>query len=71
MRRMRQAGFTLLEVVVAMAILGLSLMAIFDLNAGAVSMHTYAKKVTVASLLARSKYGPRAGPLRQGLPGRR
>lgn len=51
----RQAGFTLLEVVVAMAILTLSLMAIFDLNSGAVSMHTYAKKVTVASLLARSK----------------
>jgi general secretion pathway protein I len=38
-----------------MAILALSLMAIFDLNAGAVSMHTYTKKVTVASLLARSK----------------
>jgi general secretion pathway protein I len=51
----RATGFTLLEVVVAMAILSLSLMAIFDLNSGAISMSTYAKKVTVATLLARSK----------------
>jgi len=49
------AGFTLLEVIVSMAILGLALMAIFDLNAGAVAMHAYTKKLTVASLLARSK----------------
>lgn len=55
MRRQRTAGFTLLEVVVAMAVLALALMAIFDLNAGAVAMHAYAKKVTVATLLARSK----------------
>jgi general secretion pathway protein I len=48
-------GFTLLEVIVSMAILGLALMAIFDLNAGAVAMHAYTKKLTVASLLARSK----------------
>lgn len=54
MRRTRP-GFTLLEVVVALAILGLSLMAIYDLNAGAVAMHAYSKKLTVASLLARSK----------------
>ncbi len=38
------AGFTLLEVIVSMAILGLALMAIFDLNAGAVAMHAYTKK---------------------------
>jgi len=48
-------GFTLLEVIVAMAILGLALMAIFQLNSGAVAMHAYSKKLTVASLLARSK----------------
>jgi general secretion pathway protein I len=48
-------GFTLLEVVVALAILSLALMAIFDLNAGAVAMHSYTKKLTVATLLARSK----------------
>ncbi|MFP2909012.1 prepilin-type N-terminal cleavage/methylation domain-containing protein [Pyxidicoccus sp. 3LFB2] len=51
----RNQGFTLLEVVVALAILGLALMAIFDLNAGAVSNHVYTKRLTVASLLARSK----------------
>jgi len=51
----RRTGFTLLEVIVSLAILGLSLMAIFDLNAGAVAMHSYTKKLTVASLLARSK----------------
>ncbi len=51
----RAAGFTLLEVIVSMAILGLALMAIFDLNAGAVAMHAYTKKLTVASMLARSK----------------
>ncbi len=48
-------GFTLLEAVVAMAILAVSLMAIFDLNAGAVASHAYAKRLTVATLLARSK----------------
>ncbi|WP_426750728.1 type IV pilus modification PilV family protein [Myxococcus sp. Y35] len=53
MKRIR--GFTLLEVVVALAILGLALMAIFDLNAGAVANHVYTKRLTVASLLARSK----------------
>ncbi|MCE9666694.1 prepilin-type N-terminal cleavage/methylation domain-containing protein [Myxococcus stipitatus] len=51
----RNGGFTLLEVVVALAILGLALMAIFDLNAGAVNNHVYTKRLTVASLLARSK----------------
>ncbi len=51
----RTRGFTLLETVVAMAILALSLMAIFDLNAGAIATHTYTKKLTVATLLSRSK----------------
>jgi len=51
----RTRGFTLLETMVALAILALSLMAIFRLNSGAISMHAYSKKLTVASLLARSK----------------
>lgn len=55
MRRSGRGGFTLLEVVIALAILGLALMAIFDLNAGAVASHGYTKRLTVASLLARSK----------------
>ena len=52
---MNRRGFTLLEVVVALAILGLALLAIFDLNAGAVNSHAYAKRLTVATMLARSK----------------
>ncbi len=55
MKPVNRSGFTLLEVVVALAILGLALMAIYDLNAGAVAMHAYGKKLTVASMLARSK----------------
>jgi general secretion pathway protein I len=51
----KRSGFTLLEVVVAMAMLSLGLMAIFDLNSRAVSLHAYGKKLTVASLLARGK----------------
>lgn len=52
---MRRSGFTLLEVVVAMAMLSLGLMAIFDLNSRAVSLHAYSKKLSVAALLARGK----------------
>jgi general secretion pathway protein I len=48
-------GFTLIEVVVALAILGLALMAIFDLNSGAVASHAYAKRLSVVTMLARSK----------------
>jgi general secretion pathway protein I len=49
------AGFTLLEVVVALAILAMSLMAIFDLNSSAIASHAYAKRLTIATMLARSK----------------
>ncbi len=52
---MKREGFTLLEVVVAMAILGVALLAIFDLNAGAVASHAYVKRLTIATQLARSK----------------
>jgi general secretion pathway protein I len=49
------SGFTLLEVIVALAILGMSMMAIFNINSEAIYAHVYAKKLTVATLLARSK----------------
>lgn len=52
---MKKAGFTLLEVIIALAILGMSLMAIFQISSQAVYAHVYAKKLTVATLLARSK----------------
>jgi general secretion pathway protein I len=48
-------GFTLLEVVVALAILGVSLVAVLEINAQAVASHVYAKRLTIATLLARSK----------------
>ncbi|RKG64910.1 prepilin-type N-terminal cleavage/methylation domain-containing protein [Corallococcus sp. CA054B] len=51
----RHGGFTLLETMVAMAILSVALMAIFDLNSGAVANHVYTKRLTVAALLSRSK----------------
>ncbi len=59
-RRRRQgargaAGFTLLEVMISMAILAVSLVAILNLHSGAVRMYNHSKFLTVASLLARSK----------------
>lgn len=48
-------GFTLLEVMVALAILAVSLVAILGINDGTVRSHAYAKRLTVATLLARSK----------------
>ncbi|MBZ4334177.1 prepilin-type N-terminal cleavage/methylation domain-containing protein [Corallococcus coralloides] len=50
-----RGGFTLLETMVALAILSVALMAIFDLNSGAVANHVYTKRLTVAALLSRSK----------------
>ncbi|MER2565502.1 MAG: prepilin-type N-terminal cleavage/methylation domain-containing protein [Myxococcaceae bacterium] len=52
---MSKRAFTLLETVVAMSILAVSLMAILDINSTAVAAHIYARKLTVATILARSK----------------
>ena len=49
--RPRAIGFTLLEVMVAMAILALSLTAIAGINAAGFANSNYAKYVTVATLL--------------------
>lgn len=54
-RRPRPSGFTLLEVMVALAILALALTAIVGINGNAIRSHGYAKRVTVATMLARSK----------------
>ena len=49
------AGFTLLEVMVSLAILSVSLVAILNLHSSSVRVHNHAKHLTVATLLARSK----------------
>jgi len=56
-RRQTAAGFTLLEVMVAIAILALSLTAIFSSEAGAIKMAHRARKMGLATLLARCKMG--------------
>lgn len=53
----RTSGFTLLEVMVAIAILALALSAIFSSEAGAIKIATRSRKMGVATLLARCKMG--------------
>lgn len=50
-------GFTLLEVMVAVAILGLALTAIFSSEAGSIKVAQRARKANLATLLARCKMG--------------
>jgi general secretion pathway protein I len=52
---MSKRGFTLLEVMVALSILALALVAIAGINANSFEESNYAKHLTVATLLARSK----------------
>lgn len=54
---MKQHGFTLLEVMVAVAILSISLTAIFASQGTAIKVAHRARKTTVAALLARCKMG--------------
>jgi general secretion pathway protein I len=48
-------GFTLLEVMISLAILAISLVAISGLNGGAVAMESYSRRATEATLLLRAK----------------
>ena len=48
-------GFTLLEVMVSMGILALSLTAIAGISAGSYASSEYARNISIATLLARSK----------------
>jgi general secretion pathway protein I len=52
---MSARGFTLLEVMISLAILAVSLVAISGLNGGAVAMESYARRATEATLLLRGK----------------
>ncbi|MFK7985279.1 MAG: prepilin-type N-terminal cleavage/methylation domain-containing protein [Sandaracinaceae bacterium] len=55
LRRPFIAGFTLLEVMVAVAILALAMTAIFSSEAGAIRVGARARHMTTATLLARCK----------------
>lgn len=66
---MRARGFTLLEVMVAVAILGLGLTAILSAQAGAFSSAAHARSLSVATGLARCKMTEIEERLaREGLP---
>ena len=69
MRRKIFGAFTLLEVMVAVAILGIALTAIFSSEAGAIRVGARARHMSVASLLARCKMGEiEENILREGMP---
>jgi general secretion pathway protein I len=51
----KKAGFTLLEVMIAMAILAIALLAVFQLQSQSISMSSESRFMTTASLLAQSK----------------
>ncbi len=53
----RKRGFSLLEVLIAMAILSIALVALFSSEAGAVKMAYRARRIGVATQLARCKMG--------------
>jgi general secretion pathway protein I len=57
MNARRVMGFTLLEVMIAVAILGLSLAAIFSSQLGAVQTGARGRDITTATFLARCKMG--------------
>lgn len=55
MTREKGKGFTLMEVMVAMAIMAIALVSIFQLQSQSISMATDSRFMTTAALLAQSK----------------
>jgi type II secretion system protein I len=55
MKRTSKKGFTLLEVMIAVAILAITLVAVFQSQSQSISMAGNARFLTTASLLAQSK----------------
>lgn len=55
MSRNAARGFSLLEVMVALGILALALTAIIQINGTSIASHGWSKRVTVGTMLARSK----------------
>jgi general secretion pathway protein I len=51
----KKDGFTLLEVMIAMAILAIALVAVFQLQSQSISMSSESRFMTTASLLAQDK----------------
>lgn len=65
----RRRGFSLLEVIIAVAILGLSLTAIFASQSGSLRTASRARHTQIATLLARCKMGELEEQiLREGFP---
>ena len=55
MTQNKATGFTLMEVMIAMAILAIALVAVFQLQSQSISMSTDSRFMTTAALLAQSK----------------
>jgi len=55
MTQNKKSGFTLMEVMIAMAILAIALVAVFQSQSQSISMSTDSRFMTTASLLAQSK----------------
>ena len=51
----KESGFTLMEVMIAMAILAIALVAVFQSQSQSISMSTDSRFMTTAALLAQSK----------------
>ena len=61
-------GFTLLEVMISVAILGVSLLALMNFQSQSLLAHGRAQRISVATLLARQKMGEVLMEIEKGIP---